>query len=312
MGYRNMKLSTHTFMICEGISIALMFGAAGYRRQGRRRRHSLGKPLRSERHLASGLSAALVFGFDVHRLRGLRHSRRAGIKEPVRRRAARSIQRGHPRRGRVHRNLQCADDRLRPDGRGRQGVRGISGAEHGPGHPIREAPASPTAPTVGTALSTFACALASADGAAPGDFFSLSRDKRLPDRLTVVAPQEPPSPHIALAVAIIVGMAISEAFDRYTSSPSDVYGWTGALATLAVIIAYGMTSIAATIYFWRQDIQRCAARQLPAAGRSGRAAWVHLLQPNHPGRLSTVMRKSCLVVGCSPGWRSPDFPAGGR
>lgn len=105
-------------------------------------------------------------------------------------------------------------------------------------------------------MSTFACALASTDGAARV-IFSLSRDKRLPERLAAVHPEHH-SPYVALAVAMIVGMAISEAFARYTSSPSDVYGWTGALATLAVIIAYGMTSIASTIYFWRQDIRRRA------------------------------------------------------
>src|SRR5216683_3293240 len=67
-----------------------------------------------------------------------------------------------------------------------------------------------TALNVGAALSTFACALASADGAARV-IFSLSRDKRLPDRLAAVHPKHH-SPHIALGVATAVGMAISLAF----------------------------------------------------------------------------------------------------
>ncbi len=44
-------------------------------------------------------------------------------------------------------------------------------------------------------------------------------------------------------------MVLGLAFFPFADKPSDVYGWMGALATLAVIIAYGMTSVAATIFF---------------------------------------------------------------
>jgi len=104
----------------------------------------------------------------------------------------------------------------------------------------------------GAAISTFACALASADGAARV-VFSLSRDERLPSRLATVHPQHH-SPHWALGVSMVLGLLIAGAFVPFTDSPSNVYGWSGALATLAVIIAYGMTSIAASIYFWKEDM----------------------------------------------------------
>ena len=53
---------------------------------------------------------------------------------------------------------------------------------------------------------------------------------------------------------MVLGLLIAGAFVPFTDSPSNVYGWSGALATLAVIIAYGMTSIAASIYFWKEDM----------------------------------------------------------
>lgn len=257
MGYRNIKLSTHTFMICEGISIALMFVLAGFIAvKGGAGGHSLSaSPFALSGTSASGLSAALVFGFLTF----------IGFE-------------GSATLGEESKNPSVAVPLAVFSAVILAGVVfiGISYAQTigfgltAAGSKAYAASAAPntdlairfvssgfaTALNVGAALSTFACALASADGAARV-IFSLSRDKRLPDRLAAVHPKHR-SPHIALAVAMIVGMAISEAFARYTSSPSDVYGWTGALATLAVIIAYGMTSIAATIYFWRQDIQRRA------------------------------------------------------
>jgi amino acid transporter len=106
----------------------------------------------------------------------------------------------------------------------------------------------------GAAISTFACALASADGAARV-VFSLGRDGRIPTKLAAIHPTHH-SPHWALGVSMVIGLLIAAAFVPFTDSPSNVYGWTGALATLAVIIAYGMTSVAAAIYFWKDDIAK--------------------------------------------------------
>ena len=108
------------------------------------------------------------------------------------------------------------------------------------------------ASNLGAALSTFACALASADGAARV-VFSLARDGRLPQRISAIHPRHA-SPHVALNVSMVLGLLAGLAFFPFTDKPSDVYGWMGALATLAVVIAYGMTSLAATIYFWKQDL----------------------------------------------------------
>jgi amino acid transporter len=255
MGYRNIKLSTRAFMICEGVSIALMF-VLGVAVKGGAGGHSLSaSPFSFSGTSFSGLSSALVFGFLTY----------IGFE-------------GSATLGEESKNPSVAVPLAVFSAVILAGVVfiGISYAQTigfgltTAGSNAYAASAAPntdlairfvssgfaTALNVGAALSTFACALASADGAARV-IFSLSRDKRLPDRLAAVHPKHH-SPYIALGVAMVVGMAISEAFAGYTSSPSNVYGWTGALATLAVIIAYGMTSIGSTIYFWRQDVRRRA------------------------------------------------------
>ncbi len=109
---------------------------------------------------------------------------------------------------------------------------------------------------LGAAMSTFACTLASANGASRV-LFSLGRDGRLPSVLSRVH-EKHNSPYVAVAASMIIGLAAALAFVGHTSSPSDIYGWLGALATLAVIIAYGMTSIASLIYFWHEDLARKA------------------------------------------------------
>lgn len=109
---------------------------------------------------------------------------------------------------------------------------------------------------LGAAMSTFACTLASANGAARV-LYSLGRDGRLPEVLNRVHERHN-SPYVAVSASMIIGLASALAFIGHTNSPSDIYGWLGALATLAVIVAYGMTSIASLIYFWREDFARKA------------------------------------------------------
>jgi amino acid transporter len=257
MGYRNIKLSARTFMICEGVSIALMFVLGGFiLAKGGAGGHSLSaSPFSFTGTSFSGLSAALVFGFltfigfEGSATLG-EESKNPSVAVPL------AVFSAVILAGIVFIGISYAQT---------IGFGLTAGGSHA--YATAAAPNTElairfvsngfaTALNVGAALSTFACALASADGAARV-IFSLSRDKRLPERLAAVHPKHH-SPYIALGVAMVVGMAISEAFAKYTNSPSNVYGWTGALATLAVIIAYGMTSIAATIYFWRQDIRRRA------------------------------------------------------
>ena len=253
--YRSMKLSAHTFMICEGISIFLMFvlavvifakgGAGG---------HSLSiAPLTPSGASFGGLSAALVFGFLTYiGFEGSatlgEESERPEIAVPL------AVFSAVILAGVVFIIISYAQTvgfGLTADG--------------------TKAYASSAAPNtdlarsfigywfsmvlnVAAALSTFACALASADGAARV-LYSLSRDGRLPTRLAAIHPRHR-SPHRTLAVSMVLGLASAAAFFPFTDSPSNVYGWTGALATLAVIIAYGMTSIAATVFFWREDVRK--------------------------------------------------------
>jgi amino acid transporter len=257
LGYRNIKLSARTFLVCEGISVALMFVLAGFiAAKGGAGGHSItATPFSLSGTSFSGLSAALVFGFLTF----------IGFE-------------GSAALGEESKNPSVAVPLAVLSAIILAGVVfiGVSYAQTigfgltGTGSQAYATAAAPnteladrfvssgfaTALNLGAALSTFACALASADGAARV-VFSLTRDGRLPSLLGAVHPRHH-SPYKALAVSMILGMAIAEAFAGYTSSPSDVYGWTGALATLAVIIAYGMTSLGSAIYFWRSDIQRRA------------------------------------------------------
>lgn len=257
MGYRNIKLSTRTFMLCEGISIALMFVLAGFIAvKGGAGGHSFSaSPFTFSGTSFSGLSSALVFGFLTYiGFEGSaalgEESKNPSVAVPL------AVFSAVVLAGIVFIAISYAQTigfGLTAAG---SKAYGLSAAPNTDLAVRFVSSGFATALNVGAALSTFACALASADGAARV-LFSLSRDRRLPERLAAVHSKHH-SPHVALGVAMVVGLAISEAFAGYTSSPSNVYGWTGALATLAVIIAYGMTSIGATVYFWRQDIRKRA------------------------------------------------------
>jgi amino acid transporter len=103
----------------------------------------------------------------------------------------------------------------------------------------------------GAALSTFACALAASSGAGRV-LFSLSRDERLSPKMSEIHPIHM-SPHKAHNISMAIGLLAALVFVPFTDSPSNVYGWLGALATLAVILAYGMTSIASFVFFAKDD-----------------------------------------------------------
>jgi amino acid transporter len=252
-GHRSIKLSTHAFMICEGISIALMFilavvifvhgGADG---------HSVSlAPLTPAGASLGGISSALVFGFLTYiGFEGSatlgEESERPEIAIPL------TVLSAVLLAGVVFVIISYAQtigfglDAAGVDAYGKSAAPntdlGIKYVGAGFADILNFA----------AALSTFACALASADGAARV-LYSLGRDGRLPKSLESIHPKYG-SPHVAVNVSMVIGLAISLAFFPFGVGPSDVYGFTGALATLAVIIAYGMTSIAATIYFWRDDL----------------------------------------------------------
>ncbi len=252
-GFRSIKLSARTFMVCEGISIVLMFVlAVVIFAKGGENGHSLSlAPLTPSGASLSGISAALVFGFLTYiGFEGSatlgEESERPQIAVPL------SVFSAVILAGVVFIIISYA-----------QTVGFGLNAAATKAYSTSAAPNTDLAKSfvgywfsmvlnLAAALSTFACALASADGASRV-LFSLGRDRRLPSKLAAVHPKHH-SPYWALGVSMVIGLAIAAAFFPFTNSPSNVYGWTGALATLAVILAYGMTSIASTMYFWRSDL----------------------------------------------------------
>ena len=255
LALRKIELSTKVFLALEGISIVLMFVlAVVVLAKGGAHGHSLSlKPLTPSGVATGGLGGALVFGFltfigfEGSAVLG-EESRQPEVAIPL------SLAGAVVLAGLVFIVISYAQTvgfGLDP-----AGVSAYSSSA---------APNTDLAGTylgnwaaqamnLGAALSTFACALASADGAARV-VFSLARDGRLPRGMSAIHPRHA-SPYKALHVSMVLGLLAGLAFVPFTDKPSDVYGWLGALATLAVIIAYGMTSIASTIFFFRADLAR--------------------------------------------------------
>ena len=255
LGYRSIKLSVHIFMVAEGVSILLMFVlAAVIFAKGGAHGSSLSlTPLTPSGASFAGLSAAMVFGFLTYI--GFEGSATLGEEsEDPQRAIPLTVFSAVILSGLVFIIISFAQ--TVGFGLDSAGVAAY-GSSAAPNTDLANNFIGSWFAMVlnaGAAISTFACALASADGAARV-LFSLGRDERLPSRLAAVHPVHH-SPYWALGVAMVIGLLIAAAFAPFTNSPSDVYGWSGALATLAVIIAYGMTSIAAVIYFWKEDIAK--------------------------------------------------------
>ena len=255
LGYRSIKLSVHIFMAAEGISILLMFVlAAVIFAKGGAHGSSLSlTPLTPSGASISGLSAALVFGFLTYI--GFEGSATLGEEsENPRVAIPLTVFSAVILSGLVFIVISFAQ--TVGFGLDAAGVKAY-GSSAAPNTDLAQSFIGSWFAMVlnaGAAISTFACALASADGAARV-LFSLGRDGRIPARLASVHPTHR-SPHWALGVSMVIGLLVAAAFVPFTNSPSNVYGWTGALATLGVIIAYGMTSVAAVIYFWKEDLAK--------------------------------------------------------
>jgi amino acid transporter len=106
----------------------------------------------------------------------------------------------------------------------------------------------------GAVISTFACALASLNGASHM-VFALSRDNFLPEKLSSVHPKTQ-SPRSAVTFAAIVGGILLLISIPTIQSPSAVYGVLSALATFGVIVAYIMVNIASLAKFAKDDVQK--------------------------------------------------------
>ncbi len=104
----------------------------------------------------------------------------------------------------------------------------------------------------GALVSTFAMAVGSA-AAAARLLVALARDGFLPAPLASV--NQYGSPRVAGNLIMVLNLALLAALAIWHNNASDLYGYTGTVATLTVLIAYGMMNIASLIRFTKADLQ---------------------------------------------------------
>jgi amino acid transporter len=105
----------------------------------------------------------------------------------------------------------------------------------------------------GALVSTFAMAVGSA-AAAARLLVALARDGFLPTHLARV--NQYGSPRVAGNLVMIMNMVLLAALAAWHNNASDLYGYTGTVATLTVLIAYGMMNIASLIRFPTKTCRR--------------------------------------------------------
>ena len=253
--YRKITLSTKVFLILEGISILLMLGISLLiiLKGGAHGDSVSWKPLTPSGVAAGGMGGALVFGFLTYigfegsAVLG-EESKRPQLYVPLSLAAAVLLA------GSIFIFVSYAQ--TVGFGVDAEGMKAFASSAT-PNSDLAKMYIGDwalQASNIGAVLSTFACALASASGASRV-IFSLARDARISTRYSAVHPVHE-SPHKALTISMILGLISALLFYPFTDSPSNVYGWMGALATLGVIIAYGMTSVASVIFFWKEDIAK--------------------------------------------------------
>jgi amino acid transporter len=103
----------------------------------------------------------------------------------------------------------------------------------------------------GALVSTFAMAVGSASAAARL-LVALARDGFLPSRLASV--NKHGSPRVAGNLIMIMNFVLLAMLANWHNNASDLYGYTGTVATLTVLIAYGMMNIASLIRFTKTDL----------------------------------------------------------
>ena len=106
--------------------------------------------------------------------------------------------------------------------------------------------------TGGALISTFAMAIGSG-AAAVRLLMTLSRDGYITEQLASINRYGSPkaATHLIMGLNFILMIALA-AFGEY--GPFDLYGFTGVIATLTVLITYGMMSYGELRYFARSDI----------------------------------------------------------
>ncbi len=103
----------------------------------------------------------------------------------------------------------------------------------------------------GATISTFACALASLNGASH-IIFALARDGFLPPHLGRLDARTQ-SPRSAVLVATVGGLGLLAVSIPYLASAANVYGALGALATFGVLIAYAMVNVTSLARYANSD-----------------------------------------------------------
>ncbi len=104
----------------------------------------------------------------------------------------------------------------------------------------------------GALVSTFAMAVGSA-AAAARLLLALARDGFLPARLASV--NKYGSPRVSGNLVMVGNLVLLAALVAWHNNASDLYGYTGTLATLTVLIAYSMMNIASFARFTKADLQ---------------------------------------------------------
>ncbi len=104
----------------------------------------------------------------------------------------------------------------------------------------------------GALVSTFAMAVGSA-AAAARLLVALARDGFLPAKLASV--NQYGSPRVAGNLVMVANLLLLALLAAWHDNASDLYGYTGTVATLTVLIAYGMMNIASLIRFTKADVQ---------------------------------------------------------
>jgi amino acid transporter len=104
----------------------------------------------------------------------------------------------------------------------------------------------------GALVSTFAMAVGSA-AAAARLLVALARDGFLPNRLASVNQYD--SPRAAGNLIMASNLVLLIILAAWHDNASDLYGYTGTVATLTVLIAYGMMNIASLIRFGKNDVK---------------------------------------------------------
>ena len=102
----------------------------------------------------------------------------------------------------------------------------------------------------GAALSAFSCALGSA-AAGARILYSMSHDGIIPKKLSTVHPKYN-SPYVAINIIMLGCVVFTVGLFKY--SGSQVFGYLGTIAVLALLLAYLATNVGAILYFTKSEV----------------------------------------------------------